>query len=310
MDDDTENVSDRDHDTLVDKLKDLAKSSTQWVRDNRMVCAGEKTKLLIVATRETRERNRTPPVQIEVCGKAVEESPAEKLLGVIVSNDLSWRTHLHGNNKTGKDKITGLLTKLSQRVGMLKRLAKVMPKNKFRNVSQGIFTSKLIYCIQLFGNVWGVPNLDENQRRFSAFTKDDMRKLQILENRVLRLETGLSQDTPLTLLLEKAKKMSVMQQTAFHSIMTVHRVVTSGQPGYLAKKFKLRKEGDGVFPHRHTNTIVIPDVELTLSRGGFCYRGACLWNSLPANMRSGMSTEAFKSELRRWVRTNIEPRPP
>ena len=95
---------------------------------------------------------------------------------------------------------------------MLKRLAKVMPENKFRNVSQGIFTSKLIYCIQLFGNVWGVPSLDENQRRFSAFTKGDM--------------------------------------------MT-----------------KLRKEGDGVFPQRHTNTIVIQ--ELTLSRGGFCYRGAC-----------------------------------
>ena len=116
MDDDTEKVSDGDHDGLVDKVKELSKSSTQWVRDNRMVCAGEKTKLLIVATRETRERNGAPLVQIEVCGKTVEESSAEKLLGVIVSNDLSWKTHLYGNNKTGKDKITGLVTKLSQRV--------------------------------------------------------------------------------------------------------------------------------------------------------------------------------------------------
>ena len=63
VDDDTENVSDGDHDGLVDKVKELAKSSTQWVRDNRMVCAGEKTKLLIVATRETRERNGAPLVQ-------------------------------------------------------------------------------------------------------------------------------------------------------------------------------------------------------------------------------------------------------
>ena len=126
---------------------------------------------------------------------------------------------------------------------MLKRLSKVMPKNKFKNVSEGIFTSKLIYCLQLFGNVWGVPNLDENRRRFSAFTKDDNRKLQSLQNRVLRLQSGLPQDTPLTVLLERTNEMSVMQQTAFHTLNTVHKVVTSGQLGYLAKKLKLRTEG-------------------------------------------------------------------
>ena len=185
-----------------------------------------------------------------------------------------------------------------------------MPKNKFKNVSEGIFNSKLIYCLQLFGNVWGVPNFDENRRRFSAFTKDDNRRLQSLQNRVLRLQTGLPQDTPLTILLERANEMSVMQQTAFHTINTVHKVVTSGQPGYLAERLKLRTEGGGIFPHRHLNTIAIPDVELTLSRGGFCYRGACLWNNLPCHMRCGMKTQAFKRELKKWVRANIGPRPP
>ena len=193
---------------------------------------------------------------------------------------------------------------------MLKRLSKVMPANKFNNVSQGIFSSKLTYCLQLFGNVWGIPNFDENRRRFSAFTKEDNRKVQCLHNKVLRLKSGLPQDTPLTQLLDCTNEMSVMQQTAFHTIMTTHRVVTSGQPGYLAKKLKLRTEGDGIFPHRHMNTIAIPDVELTLSRGGFCYRAACLWNILPSHMRQGMKTVTFKRELKKWVRANISPRPP
>ena len=104
--------------------------------------------------------------------------------------------------------------------------------------------------------------------------------------------------------------MSVMQQTAFHTINTVHKVVTSGQPGYLAQKLQLRTEGDGVFPQRHVNKIVIPDVDLTLSRGGFFYRGASLWNNLPSYMRCGMKTAAFKRELKKWVRANIGPRPP
>ena len=69
-----------------------------------------------------------------------------------MSNDFSWRTYLHSNNKTGKDKITGLITKLSQRVGMLKRLSSVMPADKFNNVSRGIFNSKpvLSFTFQIF----------------------------------------------------------------------------------------------------------------------------------------------------------------
>ena len=46
VDDDTENVSDPDPDTMENKVQTLAKSSTQWVRDNNMVCAGEKTRLI------------------------------------------------------------------------------------------------------------------------------------------------------------------------------------------------------------------------------------------------------------------------
>ena len=162
----------------------------------------------------------------------------------------------------------------------------------------------------MFGNVWGIPSLDENRRRFSAFTKDDNRKLQVVQNKIFRLQTGLPQDTPLPTLLEKAKSMSVMQLTAFHTLTTVHRVVSSGQPGYLAERLKVRSQAEGIFPLRQTNTIAIPDVELTLSRGGFLYRGACLWNNLPVTMRSGMSTATFKREVRTWVRTNIGPRPP
>ena len=187
---------------------------------------------------------------------------------------------------------------------MLKRLVKVMPADKFKNISNGIFTSKLIYCLQLFGNVWGLPSLDENVRRFSSFTKDDNRKLQVIQNKVLRLQSGLPQDTPLTLLLEATNEMSVMQLTAYHTLMTVHRTISTGQPEYLARKLKVRTEG------RHKNTVLIPNVNLTISRGGFFYRGATLWNMLPENMRDGMKTPTFRTALRRWIRANIGIRPP
>ena len=50
-DDDTEIVTDKDPDQLQYKLQKQADSSVQWIQDNKMLCSGDKTKLLIVGTR-------------------------------------------------------------------------------------------------------------------------------------------------------------------------------------------------------------------------------------------------------------------
>ena len=40
-DDDTDNVKDKDPETLENKLQIQANNSLQWIRDNEMVCSGE-----------------------------------------------------------------------------------------------------------------------------------------------------------------------------------------------------------------------------------------------------------------------------
>ena len=57
-----------------------------------MVCAGDKTKLLVISTRELRRTRLTANyinIQVNVCGETIDESTDEKLLGVIISNNLT-----------------------------------------------------------------------------------------------------------------------------------------------------------------------------------------------------------------------------
>ena len=80
-DDDTENISDKDPDNLEVKLQEKANASTQWIADNMMACSGDKTKLLIVGTREMRHSKLTSKgksIQVEVCGKVIKESSDER----------------------------------------------------------------------------------------------------------------------------------------------------------------------------------------------------------------------------------------
>ena len=98
----------------------------------------------------------------------------------------------------------GLIIQLSQRVGLLRRVVHLVPKDRFKQIANGLFNSMLLYCLQVFGNIWGLATNDESVRRIPAFIKHDNRKLQVLQNQVLRMMTGLGPDTPTTTLLHQA----------------------------------------------------------------------------------------------------------
>ena len=54
VDDDSDTVSDKDPEALRDKIEYEASNSAQWLKDNRLCVAGEKSKMLIVGTRNMR----------------------------------------------------------------------------------------------------------------------------------------------------------------------------------------------------------------------------------------------------------------
>ena len=62
----------------------------------------------------------------------------------------------------------------------------------------GLFYSKVTYCLPLFLNTWGLDKYKDKGTRYSSFTKEDIRKLQVLQNQVTRLlvkRSGYNKDT-------------------------------------------------------------------------------------------------------------------
>ena len=312
-DDDTSNVNDKDPEVLEVKMQAKANAATQWIQDNRMICSGEKTKLLVVGTKELRAAKLIDEraLSIEVCDQKIVETKDEKLLGVIMSNNLTWSTHLYGNKLQGKDKLVGLIPQLSQRVGILRSLSKVMSVNQLRNTCSGIFTAKLLYGLPVFCNTWGIQDMDDINRRFTAFTVEDNRKLQVLQNKAQRIITkNFELNVPTDVLLKETNALSVNQLAAFHTTMTAFKAIKFEKPRYITEKLKLRTpQADQPFPHRQLNTIAV-SCSLTISRSGFMYRAAKIWNRLPAAMRSEVSVPMFKVSLKKWILANVPRKPP
>ena len=114
VDDDTNSVSAKNPEDSVEKLQRKVNNSLNWLKDNRLCVAGDKSKILIVSTKQLRRTRLRNKLTIVVDQDIIEETNSEKLLGVVVNNNLTWKEHLYGDNEN-----EGLITQLKKRVGTL-----------------------------------------------------------------------------------------------------------------------------------------------------------------------------------------------
>ena len=78
---------------LIENIENDGKKVTEWFSKNKMVCSGDKTKLLVTRTRANRRAKVRDEQEVVVCGDIVKESESEKLLGLVVNNTVTWKGH-------------------------------------------------------------------------------------------------------------------------------------------------------------------------------------------------------------------------
>ena len=152
--------------------------------------------------------------------------------------------------------------------------------------------------------------MDDKNRRYTAFNKVDLRRLQGLQNVMLRLQTGLNKYTPTTQLLEAANALSVHQLGAMHTITMTQKILNSKKPRYLSDQMRWKHPQDNeTLPGRQIGKIKVRNSDLTLSRSGFIHRSSKLRNMLPTDLRMEGSLSNFKSDVKTLVKTNIRYKP-
>ena len=136
---------------------------------------------LLIGTEKLRNAKLTSEVQIEV-DKVIKETQNEKLLSLVINNVMN---HLYGDLEND-----GLMEQLLLRIRMLKRISKYMTRDPVRNFVSGLFNSKLLYGLPVFGTVIGLEEYKEMNSRYTSFTMKDNKNLQVLQNKVNRLLLG------------------------------------------------------------------------------------------------------------------------
>ena len=137
----------------------------------------------------------------------------------------------------------------------------------------------------------------------TAFRREDNDQLQVLVNKVLRLITGLDRDTPVATLTMRSGQLSVHQRTALFTLTSVHKAIRSKEPHYSHSKFKTHHAPPQPVLNQANCSRV--EAKLSISRGGFFYRGSSLYNQIPASLANMETQQVFKKAAKEWVGSNI-----
>ena len=154
--------------------------------------------------------------------------------------------HLQNNSES-------LLSSLNKRTGALKMLGKVASFKNRKMIANGIFMSKLIYLIELWG---GCP-------------KYLLEALQRAQNRAARSVSKLDWSTHVAELLKQCGWMSVHQLAVYHSMVLVFKIIQSKSPKYLHSMFSAKY---------NINTKQAKNIE---ANGGYSWRLHGLYYFLP-----------------------------
>ena len=282
-DDSTYSVTGRTPEELSEKLSQKYNVVADFLTDNKLKVNDDKTHLLVMTTRQKRRFIDTSSTRIHTPSSSITPSSSERLLGAEAHQDMKWTAHILKSDKS-------LVRSLTMRASALQKIQKIASFKTRKIIGTGIFMSKLIYLIPLWGGCEDYL----------------VRALQVVQNKAARAITKLNIFTPTRVLLKTCQWMSVRQLVIYHSLVLLQKTLEMKLPAYLDSRITM----GGPFPYRtrHAATCAIrqvPGNKKDLYRQGWCWRSIDVYNTLPGHIRLETKLNAFKTKLRNWVENNV-----
>ena len=282
-DDSTYSVASHEQDTLEQKLNDKYEAMASYLGNNRLKLNDDKTHLLVMTTKQ-KQRILNIEVKIDTPKKEIKPIRSEKLLGVIIQNDLKWSEYIQNSDKS-------LVKQLNSRLYALKTITHVAPFKTRLMIANGIFCSKLIFQISLWGGAEDYL----------------LRGLQIIQNKAARFVAKKDRYSPVSELLGQCGWLSVRQLAFYHSVVQVFKTIQTKYPEYMYSKL------NNQFPY-NTRLAQTESVrmgldfksKLELTERSFMNRATFNFNSLPQELRKVSKLERFKKMLKQWIQENVQ----
>ena len=211
---------------------------------------------------------------IKLQDQLIQFTTCEKLLGINVDNNLTWKTQVEQTIK----KCNSLLYLLLR----IKCYLNIHVRKLFFN---SYILPHLDYCCTVWGNC--------SQHLLQEMMKFQKRAAQVILDK--------DYDTPSTKLFRLLGWMKFVERLKFNKALLVYKSLNNKCPEYMSNMFQTPQNIHSMtLRSESVNTLMVPKPNYEFSRKSFSYSGAKLWNSLPLEIQSSESILQFRSKYLRW----------
>ena len=263
--------------TLQRNLQNLLILLNKWCRENGMVINTDKTKVMLITSRQKRYKLQNDSLFLNSDGVDLKLSSNEKILGVQIEENLIWNGHFQYISK----KIASSLWLLSQ----IKSFLSVDDKLLFYDA---YIRPHLEYCSVIWGNL----------------TNLNIQKVTKLQRRACKLIL-MSEYTHLEESCDRLKILSFEEIVFLNKAKIMYKIANNIAPMYLINLFQRRNASDDTISNLRSvvnRNFLIPKPKLNLFKNSLSYSGAIIWNSIPLEIKNSNSLDIFVNKCKAWMK--------
>lgn len=249
-----------------ENLKDLVEIMTSemlrlkiWFDVNKLSLNLTKTKFMIFGNRVKEDE-----VIMSIDGELIERVTEFRFLGVIVDENLTWKSHIEYIRK-----------KMVKNIYILGNVRDLLDYKTMRILYFSLFFSYFSYCIEVWGNTY----------------ENTIKPLNLLQKKVIRMIHNVKYREHTNKLFIKSKLLKLGDLVKLRTLLIMFKAKNNILPFKLQRVFLLCSGGEDsrrkfYFKHqlaRTTQRLMSPTV-----------RGIRLWNSLHYNLKNCINLYCFK----------------
>ena len=270
-------VSHKDYNTVESNLSDNLYSLNNWLIHNKLSLHLGKTQSILFASKRKLKIHSHLNV---TCGRTpIESVKKTKYLGLKLNQ-----------NMDSSDIVTNIISKCNSRLKFMYRQAKHLPISAKKTLSNALIMCHFDYC----SSAWS-----------SSLTKDQAKKLQILQNKVVRFIFNFGNRTHVgPEELDKLGWLDTYHRSLQLKANHVHDIYYNNSPAYLQSNF-VKVSNMHRYNTRSCNyNFFVPQVK-GLQSATFYYSAITLWNSLPADLKNTSCKNSFKSKVKEFYSSEM-----
>lgn len=267
-------VSGQNFEQLTTRLNDELKTLYVWLCENKLKLNSAKTKCMVIGSRANCQKYLNLNLALNINGENVQFVNEIKYLGVILDPQLGFGNH-----------VDYMCKKIGKKIGFLKRVSGCLSS----------WTKLLVYNTIIF------PHFSYASSLLIACTNEDVHRLQILQNKIMRILLNCDRYTPIVCMLDRLNWLNVRQFIRGANLLLIYKIENDLQPEYL--KFNLKKRsnyhGYNIRNSQHYNISLVTKTALQKT---LFYDGLRYYNELPNDIKNAPSLRLFKSRLFLYLR--------